>query len=103
PNPSRRGAIANRTYAPVRFRTMRRPLPGEVVLLHHALKTFAFRAANHIDEVAGLKLRNAQVDVAFRKIVLQAKFAHESLRFDSGLFEFTHQCVRYTRFLLRSK
>ena len=87
----------------MRLRTVRRSLPGEVVLLHHALKTFAFRAANHIDEVAGLKLRNAQVDVAFGKIGLQAKFAYESLRLDSGLFEFTDQRLRHPRFLLHAE
>src|SRR6266436_9665774 len=87
PNASRCRTITNRADAPVRFRTVRRALPSEVMLLHHALKTFAFRAPNHIDEVARLKLRNAQVDVAFGKIGLQAKFAHESLRFGSGLFE----------------
>src|SRR5205814_5723031 len=91
PNASRRRAIANSTDAPMRFRTVRGPLPVEVVLLHHALKTFAFRAANHIDEVARLKLRHAQVDVAFRKIGLQAKFAHQSMGLSSGLFEFTDQ------------
>src|SRR5213075_271033 len=84
----------------MRFRTVRRSLPREVMLLHHALKTFAFRAANHIDEIARLKLRNAQVDVALGKIASQAKFAHESLRFDSGLLEFTDQCLRHARFLL---
>src|SRR5436190_4196488 len=56
PNASRRGTIANRADAPVRFRTVRRALPSEVVLLHHALKAFAFRAADYIDEVAWLKL-----------------------------------------------
>src|SRR5436190_21434418 len=99
PNAPRRGTIADRADATVRFRSVRRALPREVELFHHALETFAFRAANHIDEVAGLKLRNAQVDVAL-KIVLQAKFAHESLRFDSGLLEFTDQCPRHARFLL---
>ena len=68
PNASGRGTIADRADAPVRFRTVRRALPMEVVLLHHALKAFAFRAANHIDEVARLKLRDAQVDLAFGKI-----------------------------------
>jgi len=70
PNASRRGTIANRADAPVRFRPVRRALPSEVVLLHHALKAFAFRAADYIDEVAWLKLRNAQVDLALGKIVL---------------------------------
>src|SRR4029077_16107354 len=84
----------------MRFRTVRRALPMEVVLLHHALKAFAFRAADYIDEVARLKLGNAQVDVAFGKIFLQAKFAHESLRPNSGLLEFTEQRFADTRFLL---
>jgi len=82
---------------------VRRALPMEVVLLHHALKAFAFRAADYIDEVAWLKLRNAQVDLAFGKSVLQAKFAHESLRPDSGLLEFTKQRFADTRFLLHAE
>jgi len=69
PNASRRGTIANRADAPVRFRTVRRALPSKVVFLHHALKAFAFRAADYIDEVAWLKLRNAQVDLALGKFV----------------------------------
>src|SRR5262245_41310643 len=103
PNASRRGTIANRADAPVHFGTVRRSLPGEVMLLHHTLKTFAFRAPNHIDEVARLKLRNAQVDVAFGKIVLHAKFAHESLRLNPSLPEFTDQSLRHARFLLGPK
>src|SRR5436190_24402712 len=47
PNTSRRRAIADRADAAVRFRTVRRALPSEIVLLHHALKTLAFRTANH--------------------------------------------------------
>ena len=88
PNASRRGTIANRADAPVRFRTVRRALPMEVVLLHHALKAFAFRAADYIDEVAWLKLRNAQIDLPFGKILFQAKFTHKPLGLDSGLLKF---------------
>ena len=88
PNASRRRAIANRADTPMRFRTVRRSLPGEVMLLHHALEAFAFRAANHIDEIAGLKLRNALVNFAFGEIVLQTEFAHKPLWLDSGLLEF---------------
>src|SRR5262245_29817613 len=58
PNAAGCGAITNRTDASMHFRTVRRSLPGEVMLLHHALKAFAFGAANHIDEVARLKLCN---------------------------------------------
>src|SRR5439155_27240585 len=100
PNTSRRGTIADRADAPVHFRTVRRALPGEVVLLHETLKTLAFRAANHINEIAGLKLRNAQVDLALGKIVLQTKFAHKSLWLDSGFLEFTDYCLGHARFLL---
>src|SRR5438067_2076316 len=88
PNAARRRAIADRADAPVRFRTVRRTLPSEIVLFHYALKTFAFRAANDIDEVAGLKLRNGQINFAFGKIAFQPKFAHQSLWLDSGLFKF---------------
>src|SRR5262249_54840615 len=103
PNASRRGTIANRADAPMHHRTVRRALPGEVVLLHHALKTFAFRAPNHIHEIAGLKLRNAQVDFAFGKIVLQSKFAHKSLWLDPRFLELTEQRATHPRFFLLAK
>src|SRR5215831_3859654 len=90
PNASRRGAIADRTDAPVHFRTVRRSLSGKIVFLHHALESFAFRATNYIHEIARLKLRNAQIHLAFGKIILQTKFAHKPLRFGSGFFEFTN-------------
>src|SRR5215469_6565787 len=59
PNAPRRRTIAACADATMHFRTVRRALSGKVVLLHHALETFAFGAANYTDEIAGLKLRNA--------------------------------------------
>ena len=93
PNTARRRTIADRTDAPMRFRTVCRALSVEVVLLHHALKSFSLRSSNHIDIVARLKLRNAQIDLAFRKIAGQAKLAHEFLRLDASLFEFAQATV----------
>src|SRR5215467_12276164 len=89
PNASRCRAITHRTDAPVHFRTVSGALPGKIVFLHHALEPFAFRTADHINEVASLKLGNAQVDLALGKIVLQAKFADKPLWFGSSLLEFT--------------
>src|ERR1043166_47903 len=103
PDASRCRAIANRAYAPMHFRTMCGALSGEVVLFHYALETLAFWTANHIDEVTFLKLRNAQVHLAFGKILLQTKFAHKPLRFGSGLLEFTEQRLGHARFLLHSE
>src|SRR5882762_9039861 len=103
PNPSWRGPIADCADAPVRFRTVRRALPMKVVLLHHTLKSFTFRSANHIDIVARLKLRNAQIDLAFGKIVAQAKLAHEFLRSYACLLEFAKQRFGHARFLLCSE
>src|SRR5262249_25760392 len=102
PNAARCRAIADCADAPMHLRTVRRTLPCEVVLFHYALETLAFGATNHIHEIAGLKLGDAQVDLAFREIVLQAKFAHESLWLDSSLLEFTDQRFAHARFLLRA-
>src|SRR5215472_4653914 len=103
PNASRRRAIADCADAPMHLRSVRRTLPREVVLFHYALEPLAFGATNHIHEIAGLKLRNAQIDLAFREIVLQTKFAYESLWLDSSLLEFTDQRFAHARFLLRAE
>src|SRR4029453_8230518 len=91
PNTARSRTIADRTNAPMRFRTVCRALSMKVVLFHHALKSFSLRSPNHIDIVARLKLCNAQIDFAFRKIIDQAKFADEFLRLHARLFEFAKQ------------
>src|SRR6266481_6689209 len=103
PNPSRRRTIANRTDAPMRLRTVRRALPMKVMFLHHTLKSFSLGSANHIHVIARLKLRNAQVDLAFGKITCEAKLAHKLLRLDSRLLELTNQCFRNAGFLLRTE
>src|SRR5438132_13317127 len=95
--------IADRADAPVCFRTVRRALSMKIVLLHHALKSFSFRPANHIHIVACLKLCNAQIDLAFGKISRQAKLAHKFLRLDPGLLELPKQRLANARFLLRTK
>src|ERR1043165_9759304 len=59
PNAARCRTIADGADAPVGFRTVSRALPREIVLLHHALKAFSLRSANHIDIIAWLKLRHA--------------------------------------------
>src|SRR5205807_3122550 len=51
PNTARSGTIADGTIAAMRLRTVRRALPIEVVLLHHALEAFAFGATNHVDKI----------------------------------------------------
>src|SRR5207244_11562296 len=80
PNPSRRRTIADRTDATVRLRTVRRALSMKVVLLHHTLKSFSLRSANHIHIVARLKLLNTQVDLALSEIACEAKLAHKFRR-----------------------
>src|SRR5581483_10087955 len=59
PNSPRSRTVADCANAPVRFRTVRRALSMKVVLLHHALKSFSFRSADHVDIVTRLKLRDA--------------------------------------------
>src|SRR4029077_3371572 len=103
PNASRSRTIADRANAPVRLRTVRRALPMKVVPLHHTLKSFPFRSANHIDIVARVKLRNAQIDLLFEKIVGQAKLAHEFLRFYACLLELAKQRFGHPRFLLHTE
>src|ERR1041385_7665991 len=46
PDAARRRTIADGADAPVRFRTVSRALPGEIVLLHHTLEAFSLRSAN---------------------------------------------------------
>src|SRR3954462_11750735 len=87
PNSTRGGTVADGAVSAVRFRTVRRTLAGEVMFLHHALKTFAFRPADDIDKIASLKLGDAEIDFTFRQISLETKFAHELLRFDVRLLE----------------
>src|SRR5262245_1610814 len=91
PNAAWSRTIAHGADPPVRLRTMRGALSMEVMLLHHALKSFSFRPANHIHVIACLKLCDAQIDLAFGKISCQAKLAHKSLRLDPGLLELPKQ------------
>src|ERR1700730_6262023 len=100
PNAPWRGPISDGAVATMRLGTVRRTLSVEVVLLHHALETFAFRSAGNIDKVARLKLRNAQIDFAFRRVGIESEFAHELLRLRTGLFEFTDQLFGEPRFFL---
>src|SRR5207302_10708728 len=100
PNAAGGRTIADCADAPVCVRTVRRALPGKVMLLHHPLKSFSFRSANHIHILACLKLCNAQIDLAFEKISRQAKLAHKSLRRDPGLLELPKQRLANARVLL---
>jgi hypothetical protein len=45
--------LADRAVATMSFRTVSRSLAGKVMLFHHALKTFALRAPDDVNEVAG--------------------------------------------------
>src|SRR5215470_15761706 len=103
PNTARSRTIADRANAPVCFRTVRRALSVEVVLLHHTLKSFSLGPADYIDIVARLKLCNAQVDFAFWEIIAQAKLAHEFSRFHARLFEFAEQRLGDAGFLLHGE
>src|SRR6266480_3715078 len=55
PNSPRSRTVTNRANAPVRFRPVRRSLSLKVVPFHHALESFAFRSADYVHIVAGLK------------------------------------------------
>ena len=68
PNAARRGTIPHGSVTPVRFRSVGRALPIEVVLLHHTLETFAFRASNHVDKIARLKLGDGEIHFNFSQI-----------------------------------
>src|SRR2546423_10256444 len=103
PNASRRRTISNGADAPMRLRAVGRALSVEVVLLHYALKSFSFRSTDYIDEIACLKLRDAQIDIAFRKVTLQAKLAHKFVRLDSGFLELPKQRLGNPRFLLHAE
>src|SRR5947209_933577 len=84
----------------MRFGTVGGALAGEVVLLHDALKAFAFGAADDINEIAGLKLSDAEVDLPFRQIGLEAEFTNQFLRFQARLLEFAQTGLGQTRFFL---
>src|SRR5205814_4248118 len=103
PNATRRGTIADGAISTVRFRTVRGTLPSHVVLLHNALKSFAFRAADDIDEIASLKLCDVQIHFAFRCIRFQTKFAHETLRFDVRFLKDADFGAVQSRFFLRTE
>src|SRR2546423_14183232 len=99
PNPSRRGTISDRAVAAMRFGTVRGALSVEVVFFHHALEAFAFRAANHVDEIARLKLGDAEIHFAFRQISFQPKLAHEFLRRDVRFLEISELGFAHARLL----
>src|SRR6266403_2030725 len=82
---------------------MGRALSVEVVLLHYALKSLSFRSTDYIDEIAWLKLRNAQIDIAFGEIACKAKLAHKFVRLDSGFLELPKQRLGNPRFLLHAE
>jgi hypothetical protein len=69
-----------------------RALSVKVVFLHDPLKSFALRATDDVDEIARLKLRDAQIDLAFRRISFQAKLAQKFFGLGAGLFEVTESC-----------
>src|ERR1700726_1449739 len=82
---------------------MRCALSVKIVLFHHALKTLAFRAADNIHIIARLKLRDVQIDLAFRRINVQPKFADEFLRLRAGFLKLSQQLLCDARFLLRTE
>ena len=100
-----RPGVERLPIAPLRrcvFEPCAAPWPVEVVLLHDALEAFAFRPADHIDEIARLKLRHAQVDRRLREASVSRRNSRiEFLRLDSGLLEFAEQRLGDARFLLR--
>src|ERR1017187_5138177 len=103
PNAARCGTIADGAVTSMRLRSVGRALAVEVVLLHYALEAFALRTAGNIDIIARLKLRNAQIDFAFRRIGIETKFANQFFWFHAGLLEFAEQLLRHPRFFLRGE
>ena len=79
------GAVADGAVAAVRLGTMRCALALEIVLLHHALETFALGFADNVDPIARLKLRDREIDVAFRSVFRETKFPNELFRFRASL------------------
>src|SRR5216110_2866911 len=63
------GSKTHRRNGAVRFRAVGCALPIEVVLLHHALEAFAFRAADHIDKIARLELGDGEIHFALGDII----------------------------------
>ena len=68
PNAARSGTIADGAIAAMRLRTVRRTLPIEVVLLHHALEALSFGATNHVNKISRLKLRDGEIHFAITEI-----------------------------------
>src|SRR5204863_1786772 len=99
----RRGSIPDRAVAPMSLGTMRCALPGKIVFLHHTLETFALRSPDDIDVIAGLKLSDIKIDLAFGRIGFEAKLAHKFFRLDPCLLEFAEQLFGQARLLLRVK
>jgi hypothetical protein len=52
PNATGRGTLADGAISAVHHRTMRLRLAVHAVLFHDTLEAFAFRLANHVDEIA---------------------------------------------------
>src|SRR5207237_1004965 len=73
PDAARSRTTANGAVPPVCLGTVRCTLSMHVVFLHHPMASFALRAADHINEVARLKLCDVQVHFAIRQIGLQSK------------------------------
>src|SRR5260370_33428793 len=103
PDPAGSRTIANGTIPSMRLGAVGRTLPMHVVLLHHSLKTFAFGAADHIDKVTLLKLRDVQIHLAFRQISLEPKLARKSFRLDPCFLERAKLGIVQPRFFLRAE
>jgi hypothetical protein len=87
----------------MRFRSVRGALAVKVMFLPHALEALAFGAADHIDEIARLKLGDGEIHFAFRKIDIESKFTDEPLWFRIGALENAEFRFAYPRFLLYAK
>src|SRR5947209_2092193 len=85
----------------MRFRSVRSALSVKIMFLHHTLETFSLRAPDHIHEIAGLKLADAEIHFALRQIISQSKLANEFLRPDVRFLEVTELGFAHARFLLR--
>src|SRR5439155_27098585 len=93
----------DRSVAPMCFRTVGSALPVKILFLHYALETFALRTTDHVDEIARLKLCDAEIHFAFRGIRFQTKLAHKSLRLRVRFFEIAKLGFANPRLFLRSE
>src|SRR6516165_963484 len=104
PDSSRRRPVSDRSVSPMHFRTVSGWLARKPMLFYHTLKSLALGSPDHVDELAGIKLADTQIQVAVQhRSIRQPEFPNESLRLRIRLLEMAEQRLRNPRFLLQIK